>query len=73
MKNTWKGFLAGAIVSGIIGGSIAKADDTKPADPQTAPPAAEADKDHCGTKDHCKKDGDTKAAHPKKDKKKKAK
>lgn len=71
MKNTWKGLLAGAIVSGIIGGSFAKADETAPA-PETAPPAAEADKDHCGNKDHCKKDGD-KAAHPKKDKKKKSK
>lgn len=69
---TWKGLLAGAIVSGIIGGSIAKADDTKPAEP-AAPTAAEADKDHCGTKDHCKKDGDTQAATPKKDKKKKSK
>lgn len=73
MKNTWKGLLAGAIVSGIIGGSIAKADENKPADPAANPPTAEADKDHCGVKDHCKKDGDTKPAAPKKDKKKKSK
>lgn len=64
MKNTWKGLLAGAIVSGIIGGSIAKADDAKKTSGD-APPAVEEKaaagdaKESCG-KDTCNKDAKAK-------------
>lgn len=71
---TWKGLLAGAIVSGIIGGTVAKADDAKKAGGD-APPAAEATseaKESCG-KETCAKDAKAKESCAKKDHKKKKK
>lgn len=62
MNKSWKGLLAGAIVSGVLSANVARADETAPksgAEKAPTTPPAEADKAHCGTKDHCAKKEET--------------